>query len=590
MPVHYRIEHAIRVALLLLIALVLGLMLHASLLWGGSGAAPVSVFELALAAFLSSALLVWEWFAFFRRTPATPQSVDDDEARTRLAAIVESSQDAIIGKDFNGFITSWNPAAERIFGYTADDAIGQSLLILFPREREHEEREIIRRIRDGETVPAFDTVRVRKDGRQIDVSVSISPIVDQHGRIVGASKIARDITPQKLAGEALRRSEERYRTTLDNILEGCQLIGFDWEYLYLNDAAAIQNRRPNDELLGRRMPDMWPGIESSPVFTLLTRSLVSRVAAHEEIEFTFPDGSRAWFDVRSQPVPEGVFVLSIDISQRKLAERSLRKLNEQLENTVARRTQELEVALERAEEADKIKSSFLATMSHELRTPLNSILGFTGVILQGLAGPINAEQTKQLGMVRSSARHLLDLINDVLDISKIEAGAMDVTFKPFNLGDSIVHAGHIIEPMAQHKGLEFRVDVPAELPQMISDQRRVDQILINLLNNAVKFTERGTITTRVELVRKPSSSGSDQTFVSVHIRDSGMGIKREDLAVLFEPFRQLDSGTTRHHDGTGLGLAICRRLANLLGGDVRAESEIGKGSQFTVTLPLDARN
>jgi signal transduction histidine kinase len=285
-------------------------------------------------------------------------------------------------------------------------------------------------------------------------------------------------------------------------------------------------------------------------------------------------------------VPEGIFVLSIDISERKQAEAALRELNETLELRVATRTDELRAALIRAENADRIKSAFLATMSHELRTPLNSILGFTGIMLQGLAGALTAEQSKQLGMVRGSARHLLDLINDVLDISKIEAGQMDVKFEPFDLRASIKRVVELVTPMVDRKGLVLTVDMASDLPIMTSDRRRVEQILINLLNNAVKFTDKGTVSVVVRII---AEIGKDAPRVRVEIIDTGIGITLEDLQRLFQPFHQVDSSNARQYDGTGLGLAICRKLAALLEGDVHAASTSGIGSVFTLLLPLNPR-
>ena len=387
---------------------------------------------------------------------------------------------------------------------------------------------------------------------------------------------------------ALQKSEQRYRSTLDNILEGCQLLGFDWRYLYLNHAASTQNRRPNTELLGNRMQDIWPGIEQSRVFAMIRRCMEERQPFHEEAEFVFPDGHRGWFDVRGQPVPEGVFMLSIDITERHEAETALRELNESLELKVTERTTELQVALVHAEAADRLKSAFLATMSHELRTPLNSIIGFTGILLQGLAGALNAEQSKQLGMVRSSARHLLELINDVLDLSKIEAGQLEVRATPFDLRASIERVTATVKPLAETKGLTLVVDASPALNEMVSDQRRVDQILLNLLNNAIKFTDRGSVTLTAGLVQdfQATPESLPQSAVRVCVTDTGIGIKPEDLSTLFQPFRQIDSGLTRVHEGTGLGLAICRRLTKLLGGEISVTSEWSKGSAFTVILPL----
>lgn len=257
-----------------------------------------------------------------------------------------------------------------------------------------------------------------------------------------------------------------------------------------------------------------------------------------------------------------------DIAARWRVEIQLRKLNE-----------ELSVARDRAEVADRLKSAFLATMSHELRTPLNSIIGFTGIILRGLAGPLNAEQRKQLGMVQGSARHLLALINDVLDISKIEAGELKVIIAPFDARAVIGRVVDALRPMAEAKRLALRAEVAPEIGEMVSDVRRVEQILLNLLNNAVKFTERGEVTLRAAV---------EDGRLRVSVADTGIGIEPQDVEDIFRPFQQVDAGLTRAHEGTGLGLAISRRLAGLLRGEIHAASEWGKGSTFTVTLPLRA--
>ncbi len=279
----------------------------------------------------------------------------------------------------------------------------------------------------------------------------------------------------------------------------------------------------------------------------------------------------------------------------------LKTLNQDLEKRVRARTNELESVATRAETADHLKSSFLATMSHELRTPLNSIIGFTGIILQGMAGPITQEQKKQLGMVRSSARHLLDLINDVLDISKIEAGQLQVRQEPFDLADAIDQVIGSVQPLAEQKGLSLHRDIAAGLSTMRSDRRRVEQILLNLLNNAIKFTDQGRVTLHVELepawmppatvdeANNGASPRSEQPVAAVRFRvtDTGIGIRPEDIEQLFQPFNQVDTGLTRQHDGTGLGLAICGRLTNLLGGTLKVDSQWSQGSEFTVTLPLE---
>jgi hypothetical protein len=255
-----------------------------------------------------------------------PMPATEDIARQRLDAIVNAADVAIYTHSLEGMITSWNAAAERMFGYRAEEIIGRPVLTLIPPGRAAEERQTWQRAARGEVVRLYETERLCRDGALLAASVTVTPMRDAHGNITGATRIVHDISSRQRIEAALRESEQRFRTTLDSIIESCQLLGFDWRYLYLNEAAAVQNRRPNKELLGRTMMECWPGIEGTEVYAMLRRTMEERIALQSELEFRFPDGSAGHFEVHGQPVPEGLFILSIDISERRRQEREVHRM------------------------------------------------------------------------------------------------------------------------------------------------------------------------------------------------------------------------------------------------------------------------
>lgn len=388
---------------------------------------------------------------------------------------------------------------------------------------------------------------------------------------------------QHREAEALARSERIFSESIINSLPGVLYLYDEqgrflrWNQNFENvtgySAAEIARMMPADFITPDDRQPVQAGIkdafESGDSF--VEASLLSKDGNTKPYFFT---GRRVVFEQKACLVGVG-----IDMSLRREAERALRELNETLELEVSRRTGELQSALVRAESADRLKSAFLATMSHELRTPLNSILGFSGIMLQGLAGPINEEQVKQLGMVRGSARHLLALINDVLDLSKIEAGQVEFVNGPIDIADSVHHVTELVRPLAETKKLQLSCHVDPEIGEMTGDTRRVQQVLINLLNNAIKFTETGSVVLKVDALSHP------ERRIRFRIIDTGIGIKNEHLVKIFLPFRQVDVGLARQHEGTGLGLAICQRLASLMGGEITVTSEWSAGSEFTVIIP-----
>ncbi|MHB1400433.1 MAG: ATP-binding protein [Trichloromonadaceae bacterium] len=283
--------------------------------------------------------------------------------------------------------------------------------------------------------------------------------------------------------------------------------------------------------------------------------------------------------------------MALAIDNANLFQQSIRHGNT-LEEMVAERTTELNQARQRLQhmvdelnhanlrlqDVDRAKSMFIASMSHELRTPLNSIIGFSSILLKEMPGPLNFEQKKQLKMVMGSARHLLNLINDILDISKIESGELTITRENFSLVEVLAQVQESLAPQAEKKGLYLTVNVGPELGRLVSDSRRVRQILLNLVGNAVKFTEHGGVT--VDCERREQQ-------LEIRVIDSGIGVREENLKNLFLSFRQLDTGLARKYEGTGLGLFICKRLVQMLGGQIRVQSRFGEGSTFSFTLPLN---
>jgi len=495
-------------------------------------------------------------------------------------AMVESMPGIFYFYDENFRFLRWNRNFEIVSGYTADEIRRMEPLDLFAEPEKHLVRKRIEEVFEkGES--SVEASLIAKDG-------TATPYFFTGRRMTfnGATcliGVGLDISEHRRSEALLRESDARYRTLFEYAPVGILIADAEACYLDANPGICKMLGYSRSELIGMRAsqvvaPEELPNIEPA------LDAIQSTADYHREWTFQRKDGSTFPAAVNATVMPDGSILAMIrDISEQKAAEETMRRLNESLEEQVATRTKDLQAALLRAEAADRIKSAFLATMSHELRTPLNSIIGFTGILLQGLAGPLNAEQTKQLGMVRGSARHLLDLINDVLDLSKIEAGQLETRADVFNLREAIEHVGGLVQPLAEKKKLSLTVTVSDGLQEIESDRRRVEQILLNLLNNAIKFTERGGVALSADLI-----VDEGRPAVRLQVADTGIGIRAEDLGTLFQPFRQLDTGISRVHEGTGLGLAICRRLAALLGGRIFAESEPGRGSVFTLILPLQS--
>lgn len=398
--------------------------------------------------------------------------------------------------------------------------------------------------------------------------------------IIGIAPIFKKI---KKSEEELRESEAKYRSIFENSIMGIFRTTPDGHYLSANPAGAKMYGYGSQEEMIQSVTDMTHQIYVYPEDRKRFKELLEKNGLVEgfEAEHFTGDGSKIWASMNARVIRDesGAILYyettSENITKRKQAEAELEKYRLHLEELVRTRTQELEKAKEAAESADRLKSTFLATMSHELRTPLNSIIGFTGILLQGIAGSLNEEQEKQLGMVKKSSQHLLDLINDVLDISKIEAGQLELQSVPFDLRRSIESIINIVKPLAEKKGLALSTYIDDAIGEFVGDQRRVEQALINLINNGIKFTEKGGVAV---------SCRKDSLRIVIDVKDTGIGIKPEDMEKIFMPFHQADAGIARKQEGTGLGLPITKKLVEMMNGRIEVCSDTGIGSTFTVIL------
>jgi PAS domain S-box-containing protein len=395
------------------------------------------------------------------------------------------------------------------------------------------------------------------------------------------AETANKMIVESLKSEAsLKISEEKYRFLFER--NPASMLIYDREtfrIVSVNEAFVKHYGYSHEEISAMLLQDLYPDDEKAAI-TELAKGLYGHAYAGEWHHLK-KDGSRISIIATSHDIKflyrSARVAVIIDITERKKAEEELKHHREHLEELVIERTAELEKEKEHALSADRLKSAFLATMSHELRTPLNSIIGFTGILMKGGPGPLNEEQKKQLGMVQTSARHLLSLINDILDISKIEAGQLKMNLQPFNFPDVILKVVEINRPFAEKKNLRLSVSIDENINDIVSDNVRVQQILLNLVNNAIKFTEVGEISIKCSLIND---------YVKIEITDTGLGIESGKMEQLFKPFVQIDTGLTRKHEGTGLGLSICKKLTGMLDGKIEVESEYGRGSTFSVSLPI----
>lgn len=559
-----------------------------------------------------------------RRRSASVSLPNSEIAVAWLAAIIESADDAIISKTLEGIITSWNRGAERLFGYTADEVIGKPVTILIPADHIDEEPEILRRIRRGERVEHYETVRIRKDGRRINISLTVSPIRSSDGTIIGASKIARDISERKRAQEALAEQVE----IIDTVNRLVQSLAGELDIQKLvqavTDAATdvsgaqygaffynVQNERgeietlyrtaelpheafadlalqgnteilgpkfksegtvrlanvKNDRSDGRGFPydSMAQGYE--PITSYLSVPVISRSGeVYGGLFLGHPDEDV--FSERDARIVEGI-----------AAQAAVAMDNARLFDTAQRAAAENERLYRQTVESSQLKDEFLATVSHELRNPLNAIMGWARMLRAGQISP--EDIPKALDTIERNARAQTQLIDDLLDVSRIITGKLRMDVRPTDPNLFIEAAIEAVQPAAQAKGVRIQKIMDTGGASVPGDPVRLQQVVWNLLSNAIKFTPRGG---RVRVMLERVNS-----HVEIIVSDSGQGIPAEFLPHVFDRFRQADQRSTRSHGGMGLGLAIVKHLIELHGGSVQAASPgVNKGATFTVTLPVVA--
>lgn len=540
-------------------------------------------------------------------------------SEARLRAVVDSSLDAVVVTDESSVVLEWSRQAEVLFGWPAQEAVGRTLseTIIPPQHREAHDRGVRHYLQTGEGPilnRRIEITALRKDGREFPVELTVAHGRWGHRTIFSA--FIRDLTERKreerrrAAQHAVTRvlaesaaSDQAAREILRAFGEE---LGWDLGVLWLVDREVRRLRfvdlwhapgvtvdtfegedrvttfAPGEGLPGR----VWEGREPIWIEEVAEETNFPRARAASQdglhTGLAFPIlleadvlGVVELFSRERRPCDEEMLrtLAAIGSSQvgqfieRKRAAEEVRRLNEDLQRRYA------DLA-----EANRAKDRFLAIISHELRTPLNAILGYTELLEAGISGEVTEAQRVQLDRIRSSGRHLLDLINDVLDVVRAEAGRLAVQVQPLPLGGTVREALALVRPLVEAKALDLRVEIPEEgIPRVVADPRRLRQILVNLLANAAKFTDRGAVTVRCGVM------GDGTVFTTV--QDTGMGIPPDKLPNLFSEFYQADDDLTRKHGGTGLGLAISRRLARLMGGDITVVSEPGVGSAFTVTLP-----
>ncbi|BAL87082.1 putative multi-sensor signal transduction histidine kinase [Actinoplanes missouriensis 431] len=492
------------------------------------------------------------------------------EINARLAAIVEASQDAIVSKALDGTIRTWNPGAERLYGYTAEEMVGNDVTRLLPPDRQHEERELLARVFAGEALSRFETRRQRKDGSIIEVSLSMAPMRDTDDSVIGVSTVAHDITARVRAEQRLRLEREQLETIMGAASDPFFTMDDDGLISEWNRQAEHVFGWGRDAIIGRNVTDTVLPVRYRPALRRLLDGqwdwLLDRpteMAATHRDGHEIPVELTMWRIGHDGGVHFHGFVR--DITARRQTEQALAEARDQ------------------AIETARLKSQFLASMSHEIRTPMNGVIGLTGLLL---GSDLDEKQRRYAEGISAAGTTLLAVINDVLDFSKLEAGKVLLEEANFQIGRLIDDVVSLVAPPGTRDAVTVGGVCDPRLPETVcGDPTKLRQVLLNLAGNAVKFTTEGRVTVTAAL-DEGQSTGPDAVPIRFEVRDTGIGIDGERQEELFEAFTQADAGTTRRFGGTGLGLAISRDLVELMGGSIGVESEPGHGSMFWFTVTL----
>jgi PAS domain S-box-containing protein len=504
--------------------------------------------------------------------------------------LLDESPDALIATTTHGKVLYWSRGAESIFGYSSAEALGRSVEeIIVPADRVEEERAILNEAIQTGFSSTYESIRRRKDGSRVYVDISYRIVRDAHGDIEYVLSSKKDVTQLKVMRDGnlvetrfrdllesteqrvaertaeLQQSQEQLRAATETANDAIVSADGNGNIINFNQVATRVFGYSVDETIGRPLTLLMPerlrdGHRAGMARYLATGEarLIGRTTTltgrrKDGSEFPMELSLASWKS-RGRAFFTGIIR---DITDRNRFDETLRLKNVELEN------------------ANFAKDRFLASMSHELRTPLNAIIGFTGTLLMKLPGPLNVDQERQLKTVQGSGRHLLSLINELLDLAKIEAGKVDLHLETTACRAVVEEVIASLRPQAEAKGLQFGLTACPDDTTVRTDRRVLSQIILNLANNAIKFTEAGSV-----LIHLRNGAGP----VEIAVTDTGVGILPEDQEKLFGAFSQLNASPGPRREGAGLGLHLSRKLAELLGGKITFRSEHGKGSTFTLTL------